>query len=115
MTYNTITLKQKGLYPLLLSMLLLFNSCYSYRVATQAQPGTEYNKTTAHSFLWGLAQKPPTIRTPICDSLDVNGMSEVVMKTNFGYSLITVVTLGIWSPMKVEYKCGKPCKKTDTL
>lgn len=96
---------------------LLFSSCYTYRVTTQAQAGTEVNKTiTAHSYFWGLAQKPPDfIHTPICDSLGVNGMSEVTVKSNFGYSLITVVTLGIWSPMKLQWKCSKPCKKTGTL
>ena len=92
------------------------SSCYSYRVATHALTGSEVSKTvTAHSLFWGLVQNPREIRTPICDSLGVNGMAEVSMKTNFGYALITVVTLGIWSPVKVEFKCSKPCKKSDTL
>ena len=99
----------------LISMTVMCSSCYTYRIATNAQAGTEVSKRTVHSFLWGLAQKPSTITTPICDSLGVNGMSEVTMKTNLGYSLITVLTLGIWCPMKVEYKCSKPCKKSDTL
>ncbi len=115
MTKNYLKKGRFIFHSILLSNLLLFSSCYNYRVATQAQAGTEVNKATAHAFFWGLAQKPPTIQTPICDSLEVNGMSEVTMKSNFGYSLITVVTLGIWSPMKVEWKCSKPCKKTDSL
>ena len=100
----------------LISLTLVFSSCYTYRVATQALPGTETSGTmTAHSFFWGLAQKPVEIHTPVCDSLGVNGVAEVTMKTNLGYALITVVTLGIWSPIKVEWKCSKPCKKSDTL
>lgn len=100
----------------LIPAILLFNSCYSYRVATHAQAGTEASKPiTAHSFFWGLAKKPKEIQTPVCDSLGVNGMAEVTMKTNFGYALITVVTLGIWSPVKVQWKCSKPCKKSGTL
>lgn len=100
----------------MISVTLLSSSCYSYRVATNAQPGSEVSKlVTAHSFFWGLIQKPKQIQTPICDSLGVNGMAEVTMKTNFGYALITVVTLGIWSPIKVQWKCGKPCKKSGTL
>ena len=92
------------------------SSCYSYRVATHALPGSEISKTiTAHSLFWGLVQNPREIHTPICDSLGVNGMAEVTMKTNFGYALITVVTLGIWSPVKVEFKCSKPCKKSEIL
>ncbi|MBC7889571.1 MAG: hypothetical protein H7Z13_16980 [Ferruginibacter sp.] len=107
----------KKIVPLcLVSVTLVFSNCYTYRVATHAQPGTEASKAiTAHSFFWGLAKKPKEIHTPVCDSLGVLGMAEVTMKTNFGYALITVATLGIWSPVKVQWKCSKPCRKTGTL
>ena len=107
----------RNMYALwLITIVLLFSSCYTYRVATYAQAGTEVSKSvTANSFFWGLIKSPAQITTPICDSLQVNGMAEVTMKTNFGYALITVVTLGIWSPVKVEWKCSKPCKKTGNL
>jgi hypothetical protein len=95
----------------------VFSSCYTYRVATQAQTGTEPSKqVVAHSFFWGLLQQPKDfIHTPVCDSLEVNGMAEVKIKSNLGYAFITVATLGIWSPVKVEFRCAKPCKKTGTL
>jgi hypothetical protein len=99
----------------LTTCLLIFSSCYTYRVATHAQPGTEFNSSTAHSFFWGLVQNPKEISTPICDSLNVNGVAVVQVKSNFGYSLITVLTLGIWSPMKIEWKCSKPCQVTGHL
>ncbi len=100
----------------LLTATLFFSSCYSYRVATHAQAGTEASTiVTAHSFFWGLIRKPAEIHTPVCDSLGVNGMSEVTVRTNFGYALITVATLGIWCPVKMEWRCSKPCKKTGTL
>lgn len=95
---------------------LLLSSCYTYRVTTQAQPGAEASKpVTANAFFWGLVQKPVEIHTSVCDSLGVNGMAEVTVKNNFGYSLITVVTLGIWSPVKIQWKCSKPCKKSGEL
>ena len=100
----------------LIAVTMLCSSCYSYKIATQAQPGTETSKPVrASSFFWGLVKKPTIIRTPVCDSLEVNGVAEVTVKNNLGYALITVVTLGIWSPMKLEWKCSKPCKKTGTL
>jgi len=109
------TLKKRTVVCLMTAM-IFFSSCYSYKVATHAQAGTEVSKTvTANSFFWGLIQKPDQIQTPICDSLGVNGMSEVTVKTNFGYALITVITLGIWCPVKVQWKCSKPCKKSGTL
>ena len=99
-------------YVFLLAICL--QSCYSYRIATKAQEGTEKNQgkpITAHSFFWGLVKCPAKITTPDCDSLGINGMSEVNVKTNFGYALITVCTLGIWAPVQLEYKCGKPCQQ----
>lgn len=99
-----------------LTIALGLSSCYSYRVGTYAQPGTDASKPiTANCFFWGLIKSPKDITTPLCDSLQVNGMAEVTMSTNFGYALITVATLGIWSPIKVTYKCGKPCKKIGDL
>jgi hypothetical protein len=109
-------LLRKKIVMWLVTAPLVFCSCYTYRVTTQAQAGTEASKpVTAHSFFWGLVQKPTEIHTPVCDSLGVNGVSEVTVKTNLGYAFITVVTLGIWSPMKVQWKCSKPCKKSGEL
>jgi hypothetical protein len=100
----------------LISFAVMLSSCYSYRIATHAQAGTEASKPIrVNSFFWGLVQSPKEIRTPICDSLGVNGVAEVTVKNNFGYSLITVVTLGIWCPVKLQWKCSKPCQKTGDL
>ena len=110
------SLLKKRIIPCSMAAIIIFSSCYSYKVATHAQAGTELSKpVTANAFFWGLIQKPAQIQTPVCDSLGVNGMSEVTVKTNFGYALITVVTLGIWCPVKVQWKCSKPCKKSGTL
>ena len=99
-----------------ISATLFLSSCYTYRVTTEAGPGTEVSKpVTAHALFWGLVQKPTEIHTPVCDSLGVNGMAEVTVKSNFGYSLITVATLGIWSPVQIQWKCSKPCKKTGEI
>jgi len=103
-------------YVWFIAATLFLSSCYTYRVATEALPGTENSKTvTAHALFWGLVQKPTEIHTPVCDSLGVNGMAEVTVKSNFGYSLITVATLGIWSPVQIQWKCSKPCKKTGEI
>ncbi|SEO81078.1 hypothetical protein SAMN05192574_113117 [Mucilaginibacter gossypiicola] len=100
--------------PVLLLSLLL-SSCYTARVETKAQAGSEVSYQNVNFFFWGAIQSPKRIVTPICDSLGSNGMAEVTVKNNFGYSLLTVVTLGIWSPARVEWKCGKPCAKEGTI
>ena len=96
---------------LALVLALSLSGCYTARVATHAQPGAEVSGQNVNFFFWGIVQSPQRVHTPICDSLGVNGMAEVTVKSNFGYSLITVVTLGIWSPTRLEWKCGVPCQK----
>jgi hypothetical protein len=102
-------------YIALLFLSLMVSSCYSVRVATHAQEGSEMVIVKSNSFFWGLVQKPPTITTPMCDSLGSTGMAIVESKTSYGNALITVFTLGIWCPMKIQYKCGKPCAVRSTL
>jgi hypothetical protein len=94
---------------------ILLSSCYTARVETKAQAGSEVSHQNVNFFFWGAIQSPKRIVTPICDSLSSNGMAEVTVKNNFGYSLLTVVTLGIWSPARVEWKCGKPCPKEGVI
>lgn len=95
--------------------ILLISSCYTTNIATHAQAGSVVSKRTVNSFFWGLIQSPKRVTTPICDSLGTNGMAEVTVKNNLGYSLITVGTLGIWSPTRIEWRCGKPCPKVGNL
>lgn len=89
--------------------------CYHYRISTaKNDPSTTYVKKTASSFFWGLVQKRENgidVVAANCDSLKVASIDEVRVTTNFGYSLITVLTLGIWSPVTLEWKCAKPCAR----
>jgi Bor protein len=86
--------------------------CYSYRIATHAQGGTEPIKVIGKSYAWGLLQNPPLIATPVCDSLESRGMSGIRVKKNFGRNLVTLITLGFYSAVEIEYQCGKPTPKT---
>src|SRR5690349_18713429 len=103
---------------LVLASSLLLNSCYTYRLATHAQPSTDALTTTtihAHSLFWGLLNKPQVLQTPNCDQLGVNGVSEVTVKTNFGFAVLTIATLGIYCPVNITWKCAKPCQQTEGL
>jgi hypothetical protein len=92
-------------------LLTILSSCYTYRLETHAQAGSEVTSVNASSYFWGLIQSPKAgIKTPLCDSLDVNGVSVVRVRTNLGYALLTVLTLGIWCPMTIDYRCSKPCQ-----
>ena len=86
-------------------------SCYHYRVInTHNDPGTEYRDTVMRSYLWGLVNKPQNFHVPNCADT-CSALDEVVYSKKFGQSLITVITLGIVSPVEVKWKCHKPCQR----
>jgi len=88
-----------------LSLLLGIQAgCYHYRVSSEAVPvGSEAKQATLWSSLWGTRQQ--NIQTgQTCLS---NPTAEVTMSSNFGYALLTVLSLGFVAPMDVEWKCAK--------
>lgn len=92
---------------LLTAVAVVVTSCYHVR--TVANPETQRDANpkaqTAWVLLWGLSQ--PRILAPECKS---EAFQDVRTSTNFGYALITVLTLGIVCPLDVEYTCAKPCE-----
>lgn len=81
-------------------------SCYHYRVLnTINDPSTEYEKKVLWSYAWGLVNKPKDFHVPNCDS---SGVDEVEFSKKFGHSVLTVITLGIVSPVEVRWRCHKP-------
>ena len=34
-------------------------------------------------------------------------LDEVTMTTNYAYSFVTIVSLGFWAPMDIEWRCAK--------
>jgi hypothetical protein len=102
---------------ILLALCILFlvttESCYHYRVInTRNDPGTEYKDTVMRSYLWGLVNKPQNFHVPNCTDTCA-ALDEVVFSKKFGQTLITVVTLGIVSPVEVKWKCHKPCQRVN--
>jgi hypothetical protein len=68
-----------------------------------SQAATEYKSQTVNSFFWGLMQE--NVQPPNC--VESDAMQEVRVNWNYGYSLLTVLSLGIWAPMEVEWRCAK--------
>jgi len=69
-------------------------------------PVTEYRErnTTAHTFFWGLVQDPQTVVATNCES---NSLDNVRVSTNYAFALVTVLSLGIWSPLEVNWRCAE--------
>jgi Bor protein len=88
---------------LLVAGALAANGCYHYRVApARSVPADDGHSTTLHSIAWGLVQS--RAEEPECQG---NGAAEVAAHTNLGFALLSVVTLGIWVPLELEWKCAK--------
>ena len=90
----------------LVAVLTVAAACYHYRVAAPGpvSPGvTEPKGEVLWSFVWGLIQEYPRV-----DNCQGQGMAEVRASTNLGFVLLTVVTLGLASPMQVEWRCAPP-------
>lgn len=90
-------------------ILLLFGfsmtGCYGYRVEVlKPDPITEPESKTAHSLFWGLLQNPQYI---VADNCHSNALNDVYITTNYGYAFITVLSLGIWAPLDVEWRCAE--------
>ena len=94
----------------------ILTSCSTTRVVTKYDCDTvsnnPLNKKTTWSFAWGLVEARPI--TPKCDPR-FNHMNQVQTKTNLGFALITVVTLGIVMPQRVEWCCAPYSPPTDSL
>lgn len=85
-------------------------SCYHYRVLnTVNDPASvQYHEKVMWSYCWGLVNKPGNFTVPDCTNSSID---EVRISSNLATSLLTVITLGFVSPVKVEWKCHKPCQK----
>jgi hypothetical protein len=89
-------------------VVLCLAGCYHYRLTPVGPdhepipPATEPESVTVWSFGWGLVSQP-LIRPANCQG---NGTAEVTTTTNFGFALLTVVSLGVVAPLEVEWRCA---------
>ena len=81
---------------------LVVTSCYHYRTHAPGYPGVkEGGGMTFGSYLWGIFNEEPEVA---CND---QALAEVTVVDNFGYTLLTVVTLGIVNLKQIEWKCAR--------
>ena len=90
-----------SLLPVLLACALVAVACYQYRAHAPTYPGVAEGEETLWSFAWGLAGKEPCI---VCEG---QALAEVTVRDNLGFTLLTIVSLGIVNPKKVEWRCAR--------
>jgi len=88
----------------LLALIVLVSGCWYHRieVGSPVAKATEYQGAVAWSLVWGAVQNDP-----VPDNCNGQALAEVKVASNFGFALLTVVTLGLVAPERVEWKCAK--------
>lgn len=89
----------------LVACLAVAPGCASHQVRTPDSDPLEqtYQGEAPQAFFWGLALSPQVVSADCED-----GLNDVVVKNSFFHSLAGVLTLGIWMPASVEYRCRAP-------
>lgn len=102
---------------IILFSVFLFSSCstvHVYQAGSNGglvegnQPGTEWESKRVNTFLWGAVRQDVVIDDcRLGDGTRLN-IEEIKIDKNFGSILATVLTIGLWEPSKISWKCAKP-------
>jgi hypothetical protein len=81
----------------------------------QNMPGTEWRSKTLNSFLWGLIRQDLPITNCRLANGQRLGIEELRVGRSFLQGLAAVLTLGIWAPTTISWRCCRPLSQTGTL
>jgi hypothetical protein len=91
-----------------LALALLFGltspGCFGFAVRSENMQPSPYHGKTVHAYLWNLTEMEPVVVATNCGA---NGISAVRANTNYAFMLVGIVTLGLWVPMHVEWRCAE--------
>jgi Bor protein len=78
--------------------------CHTMRFELVNEPAAHVVAEHKSYFLWGLA---PTVDVNVLDKCP-NGAAAIWERTTFADGLMSLPTLGIWSPRSTKYYCRGP-------
>jgi hypothetical protein len=81
----------------------------------QNMPGTEWKSKNLNSFLWGLIRQDLPITNCRLANGQRLGIEEIRVGRNVGQVIVTFLTLGIWAPTRVSWRCCRPPSQTGLL
>ncbi len=94
--------------------LLVLPGCASFQITVpdsdpiKPRGHTEgYLKKTMHVYFWGLLRNPQVISAE-CHG---QGINDVIVYRTLGHDLVGVITLGLWMPTEVYFRCKAPLIK----
>ncbi|MBK6544454.1 MAG: hypothetical protein WAS55_12820 [Saprospiraceae bacterium] len=72
------------------------------------QPSTEWKSQKQNTYLWGAIRQDVKIENcALADGSRLN-IEEFKIEKNFGCTIAHILTLGIWEPVIISWKCAKP-------
>lgn len=86
-------------------------SCYHFRVTSHEDVPLAEFQATRWCFLWGIFESPIELAARHDDPrfrCESGRLRETSVKTNFGYALLTVLSLGTIVPADVTWSCATP-------
>ena len=110
---KAMTKGRPGAWPcrVLLVGLLLLPSCAEYQVRVpDSDPiqlegqEDEYVEKTIHAYFWGSVLDPQAVAAE-CQG---EGINDIVIDRSYAHDLASALTLGIWMPMDVRFRCKAP-------
>jgi len=104
--FSIVPLKQRITAVALCAGLALTQGCANYQVRIPDSDPLEkaYQGGLMQSFFWD-ALVTPEVMAAECQGQAIN---DVVVESNYLYDLASVVTLGVWMPIEVRYRCRAP-------
>lgn len=77
---------------------------YRISVPDSDDTGMQPQEVRMDAYLWGTNMSPQVV-WPKCEGVGIN---DVTVVDHLGYDLIGVISLGIWKPITVRYRCKAP-------
>lgn len=96
---------------------LMSNSCTTIHVYQTGgpqgleagnQPGTEWESRPSNTFFWGAVRQDVRIENCMLGDGSRLNIEEIKVEKNLGRIVATIVTLGIWEPVKISWRCARP-------
>ena len=102
---HPVGLCRRGLSASVLLLAVILAGCASHQVRTPDSDPLEqtYESRMVHAYFWGAVLDPQVVAADCED-----GLNDVIVEDNFLYDLAGVLTLGIWMPGEVRYRCRAP-------
>lgn len=105
-TFSIASLKQRFPILILVVNLVFVQSCANYQIRIPSSDPLEkdYQGGTMHGLFWGAWMTPEIMAA--CQQEEA--INDVVIERNYLYDLASVVTLGIWMPLDIQFRCRAP-------